>query len=183
MINSVKAGEGVVYNPVSESVLTNEGSLEFVESLESKINNIDYENVPNEILKEAYIETQSSESYALEKEVNLPLIQPRASSVPTTTKYLENGESYTSDQFSGSGWRYSGVKFRFRDWQSNPYFAVKATKDSFYFHVTVVGRYVVPKDGAYLWYPARLDEPGSTTVLTGYFSTYNPINGARYYIY
>lgn len=88
-------------------------------------------------------------------EVNdVPMIMPRGATIPQTSKY----PPYESAKFSGTGWRYSGYRFIFKDYKKDYLFGVTAIVDSFLFYTFVpqVGygsttrSYVVPATGATL---------------------------------
>lgn len=174
----VESGEGLIYNPVSDGVLTKESSIEFIELVEAEQENSNKEI--SEIMDSTYVETASLEVIPEVKNDKFPLIQPRGGNIPTGYLNIDDlpGQQYTSNPFSASGWRYGEVRLKFRNSAANPYFAVKATKDSFSFQTSAT-RHEIPANGPYLLYPARKDGYG----LWGYFATYYPVNGSRYYIY
>ncbi|MGM0219476.1 hypothetical protein IGI43_002597 [Enterococcus sp. AZ126] len=173
----VESGEGLIYNPVSDGILTKESSVEFVQLIESENENSNKDI--SEIMDNAYEETVDLETIPAEKSEKLPLIQPRGANIPTKLLNIDDlpTKQYDSNPFSASGWRYGEVKLKFRNSAANPYFAVRATKDSFYFY-TNAARHTIPANGGFVLYPARKDGYG----LWGYFATYNPVKGSRYFV-
>lgn len=101
-------------------------------------------------------------------------------SIPTEAKTL-TGSTYKSDPFSGSGWRYSGYYFNFKDYVANPSFGVRVNGDSFNFitrrNTAKVASYAVNPDGKFHYYPST-----NSGNLNGYFSTLDPVSGSYYEI-
>ena len=184
MKEHVEKGNGVIFNPVSEAVMTKESSLEFVQIIEEEKNIEKSEEVTTKMMNYAYEETKSATVLPKEeiiKDSLESLVQSRGASRPTNVNYIEWLPSlpHASNPFSASGWRYSDVNYTFYNADANPYFGVRATLDSFYFH-TPRGQYVVPANGSFMYVPSKTINGGK---MAGYFSTYNPVKGSRYYIY
>lgn len=101
-------------------------------------------------------------------------------SIPTEAKTL-TGSTYKSDPFSGSGWRYSGYYFNFKDYAANPSFGVRVNGDSFNFitrrNTAKVASYAVNPDGKFHYYPST-----NSGNLNGYFATLDPVSGSYYEI-
>ncbi|MCB5953666.1 hypothetical protein [Enterococcus sp. CWB-B31] len=184
MKENVESDNGWIYNPESDTIMGNEASKQFIEIVETGLENSNDENVTQEMFESAFDLLEDTDD-VIDKpfDPTAGLIQPRGVYVPTQPKAVPS-TGYQSNEFSGAGWRYSGFLFVFNDYNANPFFGVRATKDSFNFHLQTNGNYyptskhVVPANGGYLYYPSRSGGKN----LNGYFSTYNPVNGSRYYI-
>lgn len=178
MTSHVESGDGLIYNPESKGVMTKENSIEYVKIVKDKLSNTagDLDNKLDDILEETNIETKDLEVLPASEQKENPPILLRGSQEPTTLFYLD-GIIYTSNLFSGSGWRYSGYKFAFHDYNKNKYYGVKATKDSFNFFIVIGAPVAVPANGNYVYYPSK-----GLSVINPYFSTYNPVSGSQYYI-
>lgn len=182
MKENVNNGEGLVYNPISEGFMTEESSKEYVEIIEKKLleNQEEVkEDILPEVMEETYVETQDLEVIDSETLSEPPVDMSRRASKPTAVRYLDEiPMDKGSGIFSGSGWRYSGYYFRFRNTKANPYYAVAVSGDSFYFHNIYKG-----KDPVYPGYTYYFDSTKPGTNFPAYFSTYNPVYGSRYYIW
>lgn len=189
MKDTIKEGDGLVYNSVSKGVMTEEGSKEFVEALEDYLAESETNVVTDAIMDQAFEETKFERT--LEPEVeDSPSITPRVSYKPGPNSYknLDGLQlPYPSGLFTGTGWQYSGYRFKFNNYGANPLFGLKAEKDSFYFHTFLLWgdnareSIVVPANGQ--WIFTKSSSAQSYGPLYGYFATYNPVKNARYYIY
>ncbi|MBP1044924.1 hypothetical protein I6N96_01430 [Enterococcus sp. BWM-S5] len=188
MKNSIEEGEGMVYNPISKGILTKEGSTEFVTALENALAEEDTEIITEDIMVQAFLETSSASTLEV-KEPETPKIAPRVATIPGiwNIKYLTS--EYRSNTFTGSGWQYSGMRFAFKDTVANPFFGVRAEKDSFNFTYQVIGgsyaheSIYVPANASWVYAPAVSKPQFGSMAYAGYFSTYNPVINSRYYIY
>ncbi|WP_339101943.1 hypothetical protein [Candidatus Enterococcus clewellii] len=187
MKEHVQSGEGAIFNPISEEIMTEDDALDYIEFIESKQENLNTTEVLPEVniaAFEAVTDPEDIQSSDIFDDITASMIQPFGAHVPTQFYDLV-GPIYPSNGFSGSGWRYSGFHFRFRDYAANPYFGVRAEKDSFYFNNRRNGdnrglaRYVIPANGQFLYYSSSFN--GYT--LNGFFSTLDPVSGSRYFIY
>lgn len=88
MKDKVESGDGLVYNPISEGLMTQENSIEYVEILEEKLADGDNQ-VIEEAVNEAYAETKNLEVLPAEEELQIPSIRPTGMSVPSTTRYID----------------------------------------------------------------------------------------------
>lgn len=183
MKDNVEIGNGWIYNPESNNIMGNEASKEFIEFVEEEADNLNKE-VTQEIFEAAFESLEDTRDIVEQPiDLSLSVIQPRGAYVPTTPKAIDGG--YGSQPFSGSGWRYSGFLAVFNNYGANPFYGVRATGDSFNFHLQTNGNYiptskhVVPANGGYLYYPSK----DRGVALNGYFSTYFPVNGSRYFIH
>lgn len=151
MSNQVESGHGLIYNPVSEGLMTKENSIEYVEIVKEKLvnNKIEIDDEADkleEVLEETYLETKKFETNP-----NTVSLTPsnilRGASLPSANSiiYLDDlpGGHYTSDPFSGAGWRYSGHYFFFRNLAANPYYGVAVSGDSFEFRDAFGGYHAV----------------------------------------
>ncbi|WP_271497171.1 hypothetical protein [Enterococcus sp. 5H] len=186
---TIKEGEGLVYNSVSKGIMTEEGSIEFVEVIEDSLDESDTNVITEDIIDQAFEDTKFEKTLVPEEEVP-PLITPRVASKPGPNSYknLDGLQSpYPSGLFTGSGWQYSGYRFKFNNYGANPLFGLKAEKDSFYFHTFLLWgdnareSIVVPANGQ--WIFTKSSSAQGYGPLYGYFATYNPVKNARYYIY
>lgn len=179
MKKHVESGEGLVYNPISMEVMDKEKSMDYIEYIEEAQEPSSNGEVSDEIQMAAFNETKTPDSMRLENGNPLPKIRPRGAYVPTTIKYIDNlSKPYESDRFSGSGWRFSGTQFAFKNVTANPYFGVRAYLDTFTYFDGMYDRFV-PISNNFVYYLSHFR--GSP--LAGYFATWNPVNGSRYYIY
>lgn len=182
MKEHVEAGEGSIYNPISNEVMGQERSLKYIEFIEEATEESVNQEVLEEVQIEAFNETKSTNPEKIEA-LEVPKVSNfvRGMSPPHNKRpiYLDNiHEPYGSSPFSGSGWRFSGQRFSFRNVQRNPYFGVRAYRDTFTFFDGMYNRFV-PISNNFVYYPSNFR--GSP--LVGYFATWNPINGSRYFIY
>lgn len=182
MKENVDNGEGLVYNPISEGFMTEESSKKYVEIIEKKLlenQEEAKEDILPEVMEETYVETQDLEVLASETLPEPPAITSRGANIPTATRFLDERPMNTgSNIFSGSGWRYSGYRFTFRNMRANPYFAVVVSGDSFYFHNIYGG-----KEPVYPGYTYYFDSVKPGAAFLTYFSTLNPVYGSKYYIW
>lgn len=191
---SVEEGKGVVYNPISEGIMTEEGSVEFVNAIENILEESTSEEITDEIKNQAYEETSLASN--LETDVpdlpEFPTITSRVATRPGENSYyfLKNGNVYRSNPFTGSGWQYSGFRFRFSNSVENPFFGVRAEGDSFNFRTNQVwsagnpsydNGFVVQANAKWIYAPSYSSMGYGPYY--GYFSTHNPVNNCRYFIY
>lgn len=189
MKENVEANEGVVFNPEMDRMMTQEEAIEFIEIIETAQEDLNTSEVTEEMYEEAFEEVEPQGDVVADVQYddpfsNIPLLpESRGSRVPTTPYELSYW-MYPSNNFTGTGWRYSGYYFTFDDYKRNYLFGVAGLNDSFYFHVRYNdnklqhARYVVPENKGYAYYPSTYNG----RKLNGYFSTHNPAAGARYYI-
>lgn len=177
MADHVESGSGLVYNPISKGLMTKESSIEYLKIAKENLGSTNAENNDHldKILDNAYVKTKNLKVIPNSEQKGASNML-RGSSIPTEPYYLD-GIVYSSSLFLGSGWRYGGYRFLFRDYNKNPYFGVAATKHSFNFYIVIGDPVVVPADGVYRYYPSH-----GVSVIKPYFSTYIPISGSRYYI-
>ncbi|MCA5014592.1 MULTISPECIES: hypothetical protein [unclassified Enterococcus] len=191
MKNSIEAGEGMVYNPVSNGILTEESSIKFVSVLEEALAEGDTETVTEDMLSQAFQETSSSSDLEVEeaKEPQTPTIAPMVATIPGIYNINYLTKEYPSNPFTGTGWQYSGMRFAFKDTVANPFFGLRAEKDSFNFvYQSLGGTYphatvYVPANGKWIYSPSVSKPQFGSLTYVGYFSTYNPVYGCRYFIY
>jgi hypothetical protein len=182
MKKNVEEGTGLIYNPEIDGIMTQEGSREVIEALEEEIQDLNIEEPTQEIYDEVFSSIKNVEVIETTEKTLLPFM-PFAAGAPrdNQTAWIP----YNSKEFSGSGWRYSGAQFKFRDYNANPKFGVRATKDSFYFYTVIPGnnsflrRHEVGANLDWVYFPSK----SGSAKLQGYFATYNPVKGSRYYIY
>lgn len=182
MKKNVEEGTGLIYNPELDGIMTQEGSLEVIEAIEEERQDLNIEEPTQEMYDEAFSSVKNVEVIET-TEKTLPSFMPFAATAPrdNQTAWIP----YNSAEFSGSGWRYSGSQFKFRDYNANPMFGVRATKDSFYFYTVMPGNNsflrsnVVDANRDWVYFPSK----SGSARLQGYFATYNPVKGSRYYIY
>ncbi|MGX7265353.1 hypothetical protein [Enterococcus crotali] len=182
MKKNVEEGTGLIYNPEIDGIMTQEGSLEVIEAIEEEIRDLNIEEPTQEIYDEVFSSIKNVEVIET-AEKSLPPFMTFAAGAPrdNQTAWIP----YNSQEFSGSGWRYSGYQFKFKDYNANPKFGVRATKDSFYFYTVIPGnnsflrRHTVNANMDWVYFPSK----SGSAKLQGYFATYNPVKGSRYYIY
>ncbi|EPI11334.1 hypothetical protein D358_00341 [Enterococcus faecalis RP2S-4] len=180
MKTEVETNGALVYNPISDRIMSNDESKEYVNFIEENKTKIYAVSDSQNLYDAAYLAVGSEGKTVSNSDIIDDSLQPQlyGASIPTNFYYLNS--IYESSSFSGSGWRYSEYRFRFHNYGANPYFGVRAIADSFNFVLSrntnnsQVGSYVVPASGSYVYY--------GSSGLNGYFSTYNPIRGSRYYI-
>jgi hypothetical protein len=164
--------------------MTEENSKEYVDIIEEKLleNQEEVtEDVLPEVMAEAYMETKDLEVVPSEPLPEPSGIMTRGANKPTASRLLDvQPMPGGSNIFSGSGWRYSGYSFFFRDIRANPYFGVSVTGDSFNFHNIFGGKDAVYP--GYTYYFPTVPTHGGASRYT-YFSTYNPVYGSKYYIW
>lgn len=182
MKERVEAGEGSIYNPISNEVMGQERSLEYIEFIEEATEESVNQEVLEEVQIKAFNETKSTNTETMEA-LEVPKVSNlvRGMSPPHNKRpiYLDNFPTpYQSSPFSGSGWRFSGQRFSFHNVRRNPYFGVRAYRDTFTFFDGMYNRFV-PISNNFVYYSSSFR--GSP--LIGYFATWNPINGSRYFIY
>lgn len=189
MKENIEDGEGLVYNPISEGVMDKEGSVEFVKSVESLMMEKNSVEVTDEITDEAFEETSSETTVQVEEPLNTG-VTPYVATPPGPNSYYNlTGQQYRSNPFTGSGWQYSGYRFKFADghWAANPFYGVRAEGDSFYFSTYLIwggnpsATVVVPANGSWIYVKSA-----SSMGYGGYygvFSTLNPVRNCRYAIH
>lgn len=176
----VEKDEGLIYNPELGGVMAKEDSIEFVDFIETEKENLNTDEVTPTMYEKAYKSLKSAEIVEGTKDLDSSIIQQRGVKAPTKVAY----PPHNSNAFSGAGWRYSNIRFAFSNYNKDYLFGVRAYKDTFYFTTYTNGNYyyvaqhVVPVSLQYVFYPAT--DRGRN--LNGYFSTYNPVVGSRYYI-
>lgn len=189
MKENIEGGDGLVYNPISEGIMDHEGSVEFVKSVESLMVEENSTEITDAITDQAFEETSLETTIKAE----VPLIKgvtPYVATPPGPNSYYNlTGKQYRSNPFTGSGWQYSGYRFKFADgyWNANPFYGVRAEGDSFYFATSqIYGTYdietvIVPANGSWIYVKS-----GSSMGYGGYygvFSTLNPARNSRYAIH
>lgn len=191
MKESIEAGEGLVYNPISEGIMTKEGSSEFVNTVEAILEESNTEEITDEITDQAFEETSSISTLETEKPL-IPSVTTRVATPPGPNSYYSlTGKEYRSNPFTGSGWQYSGYRFKFADhnWAANPFYGVRAEGDSFYFRTALIWTssgytgetVVVPANGP--WIYVKSQSSMGYGGYYGYFYTLNPVRNCRYAIY
>lgn len=180
MKSEVENNGALVYNPISDRIMSSDESKAYVNFIEeNKIKAYSMSDTDN-LYDAGYLAVGSDGKTVSDSDIIDGSLQPQpyGASIPTTPYYLNF--IYESSAFSGSGWRYSGYRFKFHDYGANPYFGVRAIFDSFNFVLSrntnnsQVSSHVVPIAGPYVYY--------RSSGLNGYLSTYNPVYGSRYYI-
>ncbi|EOH98154.1 hypothetical protein UAY_02401 [Enterococcus moraviensis ATCC BAA-383] len=182
MKKNVEEGTGLIFNPEIDGIMTQESSLEIIEAIEEEIQDLNIEEPTQEIYDEVFRSIKDLEVVDT-TEKNLPPFMPFAAAAPRDdqTAWIP----HNSNEFSGSGWRYSGAQFKFKDYNANPKFGVRATKDSFYFYTVIprnnsfIRKHTVNANMDWVYFPSKV----GSAKLQGYFATYNPVKGSRYYIY
>lgn len=164
-------------------------SVEFVKSVESLMVEENSTEITDAITDQAFEETSLETTIKAE----VPLIKgvtPYVATPPGPNSYYNlTGKQYRSNPFTGSGWQYSGYRFKFADgyWNANPFYGVRAEGDSFYFATSqIYGTYdietvIVPANGSWIYVKS-----GSSMGYGGYygvFSTLNPARNSRYAIH
>ena len=186
MKENIESGDGVVYNPEFNRIMTNEESSEFIKIIETEKEEQNISNVTPEMYAQAFENVTSSENLDMNINNSAPLMQTQTfgGGLPATS-YTLTGLEYRSNVFSGSGWRYSGYYFKFSNYNANYLFGVKAEADSFYFttrrnsNFSQAYQVVVQANRTYVYFPST--DRGQP--LNGFFSTQNPLSGTRYWIY
>ncbi|MFS7398393.1 hypothetical protein [Carnobacterium maltaromaticum] len=187
MKKNIESGDGVVYNPEFNRIMTDEETSEFIKIIETEKEAQNISSVTPEIYTQAFENIASSENLDVHSNNTTnsgPLVQTFGGGLPTTP-YMPTGLEYRSNVFSGSGWRYSGYYFKFSNYNANYLFGVKAEADSFYFtarrnsNFSQAYQVVVQANRAYVYFPST--DRGQP--LNGFFSTQNPLPGTRYWIY
>lgn len=180
MKEHVESGEGQVYNPISNEIMDEEKSLEYVQYIEAAVENPDSEEIPEETQIAAFVETMSDNPVQLQEEAIFPPKMARGAAPPTGKPVIVDDlpKAYQSNPFSGSGWRFSGLRFTVRNVSLNPYFGVRAYLDTFTFFNGMHDVFV-PVSGSFVYTISNFR--GSPFV--GYFATWNPVTNSRYYIY
>ncbi|MBL1229820.1 hypothetical protein IW492_11310 [Enterococcus sp. BWB1-3] len=180
MKEHVEAGEGQVYNPISNEIMDEEKSLEYVQYIEEALEGSNSEEIPEEIQIEAFIETKSEESPQSNVDDMFPPILTRGTTPPTGTPRIVDDfvKPYESNPFSGSGWHFSGLRFTVRNVKLNPYFGIRAHLDSFKFF-NGMHDVVAPVSNNFTYTVSNF----RGTPFIGYFATWNPVTNSRYHIY
>ncbi|WP_321383497.1 hypothetical protein [uncultured Enterococcus sp.] len=180
MKEHVESGEGQIYNPISNEIMDEEKSLEYVQYIEEAVENPDSEEIPEETQIAAFIETKSDNPVQLQENALFPPKMTRGAKPPTSKPVVVDdfARPYQSNTFSGSGWRFSGMRFTVRNVSKNPYFGVRATLDTFTFFNGMHDVFV-PVSNTFVYTISNF----RGTPLDGYFATWNPVSGSRYYIY
>ena len=92
MKGNVDIGEGLIYNPISEGIMTQENSKEYVNIIEEKLlenQEEAKEDILPEVIAEANAETQNLEVLPSETLPERPAITSRGANIPTTTRVLD----------------------------------------------------------------------------------------------
>lgn len=183
MKQNVENGNGLVYNPISDGLMTNESSIQYINILDESIQSSTA--TTEELMDKAYEKTKNLELVPDTNTKVVPEISTRGANPPSYDKviYLDTipGGQYTSEAFSGSGWRYGGYYFSFKNFIANPYFGVSVSGDSFEFRDAYGGYNAVYPNRNIAYYPSYVKGGGASRF--GLFRTLNPISGSRYYIY
>ncbi|WP_086314594.1 hypothetical protein A5821_002177 [Enterococcus sp. 7F3_DIV0205] len=187
MKEDVEKGEGVVYNPVLNRVMTTGETEEFISIVENEMAKSHILESTIDIF-DINVSASSGADLGIFKDVveinDTPIISTFGAKPPVKTHLLKEPLPYSSQPFSGSGTRYSGKFFYFKNYYKVYLFGVRAEIDTFYFHtranrnLSPYRRYVVPVSSKYVFFPSRSYKGD----LQGYFSTTNPLKGSRYFI-
>jgi hypothetical protein len=179
MKTNVENGTGVVFNPKLNRDMTQEEGMRYIAVIENAQKLLSTDLVTPEMQEKAFSMFDTENKH--DKEIASIDDMLKAASIPNTTsdRYNLTGSTYTSDKFSGDGWRYSGYSFFFKDYTGNPYFGVRVNYDTMNFvlrdNTVTVSTNAVNNDGSFHYY-------ANNGRYNGYFSTYNPVVGSYYEI-
>lgn len=182
MKDEVQNNGGVIYHPELARDMTVEEAANYIDIIEEEQSKLQTTLVTTEIQEKA-LKAVASKATSVTEITSIPVQIPiltRGTSVPTK-KYTLTGKTYTSNLFSGSGWRFSELYFVFDNYVNNPYFGVRSIGDGFNFHRRN-NQMEVAKDAVEVSNSFRFFPSYSGANLNGYFSTWNPVSGSYYEI-
>ena len=178
-LDNVENTDYVLYLPDGGYIFNEDGSDNFTDEQLTKGEVITGEELKKEEANSEAIELPSIPTDLVESSEK-PML--RAAKLNNNVYTLSAGQTYVSQAFSGSGWRYSGYSF-YPEPSSGPYLLWQAVGDSglvgpageIEYHIGVS---IYPGTSQYV----RSDHNRGFPYGGVFFSTYNPVNGSYYIV-